>query len=513
MTIPFTRIPEALLVPGQYQEIDKSLAGSTGEIKKVLIVACKSPVGTAPAGVPVRALSDLKAAALFGYGSPAAILAKIFLELNKTEECWVLPVDTPEAATPWQKTYKVSVTPVWQGAAAITVNGEKIDAAAIAAGSSVSEAAAAIIARINSELWLPVEAEVGGGGSFTVKSTVAGTGGNFNTVTIESEGAGLTVSETAVIPGTQTANIKPLFKNLGNVRYHYFIYDFSDAANLAALGEELDSRFGALRQIGGRAFTALSGEIENPGEPDISAPRSGTSFPYYGYGAKGFIGELDTTVLAQAATVNNPHIVLVPRLTNPRLPGEWAARWCAIACRILADDLAANTYDLTVTGLTSGKELDADTRQTLLMVGIATYRLDTIGNVLIERLVTSYTENTDGGRDSSYLDIQVVETMDAVRTYINAEAKKRFKTWKLAGTEENFGSGAKVMTAGIFRTFLCELYQETFIKEKRWYQDFDEYKASLTVEVKKGSKTRLEYSHQPNLIGQFSIGAGLLQFK
>jgi phage tail sheath gpL-like len=510
MAIPFTQIPDVLLVPGQYQEVDSSLAGSTGEIKKALIIAYKSAGGTAPAGVPVRALSELKAAALFGYGSPAAILAKAFLELNKTEECWVLPVDAPEAATPWRKTYKVTVTTARQGAVTITVNGEKIDAAAIAAGSSAPEAAAAIAARINSEVWLPVEAETGEGGEFTVKSVAAGTGGNFNTVTIASETAGLTVAETAVTPGTQAANIKPLFAKLGNTRYNYFVCDFSDAANIAALGEELTSRFSAPRQIGGRAFIALAGGLENSGEPGPAPRPPGTS---YGYGAAGFIGELDRPVLAQAAMVNNPHIVLVPRLTNPRLPGEWAARWCAIACRILADDPAANTYDLAVSGLTGGLELDADARQTMLAAGIATYRLDAAGNVLIERLVTSYTENTDGGRDTSYLDIQVPETVDAIRAYINAEAKKRYKTWKLAATEENFGSGAKVMTAGIFRSFLCELYQEVFIREKRWCQDFDGYKASLMAEVKKGSKTRLEYSHQPNLIGQFYIGAGLLQFK
>jgi hypothetical protein len=40
----------------------------------------------------------------------------------------------------------------------------------------------------------------------------------------------------------------------------------------------------------------------------------------------------------------------VPRLTNPQLPGERAARWRAIACRILADDPAANTCGLAVTG-------------------------------------------------------------------------------------------------------------------------------------------------------------------
>ena len=487
MAIPFTQIPAVLLVPGQYQEVDNSLAGSTGEIKKTLIIAYKSAAGTAPAGKAVRVLSDLKAAALFGCGSPAAILARAFLELNKIEECWVLPVDAPEAATPWQQTFTVAVTTARQGAAAITINGAKIDAAAIAAGASAAEAAAAIAARINSEVWLPVEAETGEGGAFTVKSVVGGTGGNANTVTIASEAAGVTITAGAVTAGAQAANIKPLFAALGSVRYNYVIYDFSDAANIAALGEELLSRYGAMRQIGGRAFVALSGEIGGASEPGA--------------------------VLAQAEAVNNPHIVLVPRLEDPRLPGEWAARWCAVACRILADDPAANTYDLTVTGLASGRELDADTRQTLLMAGIATYRLDTAGNVLIERLVTSYTENTDGGRDTSYLDIQVTETVDAVRTYINAEAKKRFKTWKLASTDESFGSGAKVMTAAVFRSFLCELYQMIFIQEKRWCQDFDGYKSSLIVEVKAGSKTWLEYSHQPNLIGQFYIGAGLLQFK
>jgi phage tail sheath gpL-like len=475
------------LVPGQYREVDSSLAGTAGEIKKALIIAYKSAEGTAPAGTPVQALSDLKAASLFGYGSPAAIPAKIFLELNRIEECRVLPVDAPEAATTRQKSYTVSVTAAQQGAAAITVNGRRIDAAAIAAGATAGDVAAAIVARINGEIWLPVEAEIGDGGAFTVKSVVAGTGGNANRVTITGEADGVTITGGTTTLGTQTANVKNLLKALGNVRYNYFVFDFDDADNIAALGAELSGRFGAMRQIGGRAFVALSGDIGGVSEPG--------------------------TVLAQAEMINNPHIVLVPRLKNPHLPGEWAARWCAVACRILADDPAANTYDLVVTGLTSDMEVDADTRQILLTAGIATYRTDTTGNVLIERLVTSYTENTDGGRDTSYLDIRVPETVDAVRTYINAEAKKRYKTWKPASTEENFGSGAKVMTAGIFRSFLCELYRAVFIKEKRWRRDFDGYKNSLIVEVKKGGKTWLEYIHRPNLIGQFYIGAGLLQFK
>jgi len=250
---------------------------------------------------------------------------------------------------------------------------------------------------------------------------------------------------------------------------------------VAALAAELDDRFTATRQIGGRAFVAVSGDIE--------------------------------AALERVSAVNNPHIVLVPRMENPQMPGEWAARWCAAAGRVLADDPAANTHGLAVPGLSSEKELDLDDRQALLMAGVATFRTDAMGNVLIERLVTSHTENADGGRDTSFLDIQVPETVDAVRTHINAEARRRFGRWKLASTDENFGSGAKVMTAGVFRSFLCELYQEVFVKQRRWCQDFDGYKDSIVVGLKPGSKTRLEYSHSPNLIGQFYIGAGLLQFR
>ncbi|GAB6392736.1 MAG: phage tail sheath protein [Treponematales bacterium] len=487
MAVPFKQIPAALLVPGQYQEIDNSLAGSVGDIKKALIIAYKSEAGTAVAGVPLRVLSDLKAAELFGCGSPAALLAKAFLELNKVEECWVLPVAEPQAGQKWQKGFTVSASAAQDGAVNIIINGTAIEAAAVTAGSDAEAIAAAIVARINSETSLPVEAEAGEDGAFHVKSVVRGTGGNRNSVTIESEAAGVSIAEGAVTQGTQVANIQPLFAGLGGVRYDYIVFDFDDPANIAALAAELDSRYRAMRQIGGRAFVALSGEIGSPTEAG--------------------------SVLEQAETVNNPHLALIPRLQNPQLPGEWAAKWCAVASRILADDPAANTYDLQVPGLLAGEEVDADTRQVLLTAGVATWRLDSTGNVLIERLVTSYTENTDGGRDTSYLDIQVAETVDAVRTYINAMAKKRFATWKLASTEENFSAGAKVMSPGVFRSFLAELYSEVFIKEKQWCQDFDAYKSSIIVEVKAGSKTRLEYSHQPNLIGQFYIGAGLLQFK
>ncbi|MDR2923512.1 MAG: phage tail sheath subtilisin-like domain-containing protein [Treponema sp.] len=485
MPIPIRQIPAALLVPGHYQEIDNSLAGSQGDIKKALMIGYKLATSEAENGKPASVLSAAKAHQLFGCGSPAAIMAETFLALNKVEELHVLPIPEPEAGTAWKKQFAVSGYAADGGAVRIAVNGRNFEAA-IAAGANAEAVAAAITARINAEITLPVMAEADGN-VVAVLANVKGTAGNNNSVFVAPLASGVSVEETAAIAGTDVTDIKPFLKGLGEVRYNFIASDFDDAGNIRASSDELESRYGAMRQIGGRMYIALSGEL----------------------GSKTDAG----TMLAKAGGANSPHIVLVPRSVNPELPCVWAAAWCAAACRILADDPAANTYDTKIAGLIGGMEFDSGERQKLLEAGIATYRLDAAGSVLIERLVTSYTENADGGRDTSYLDVQVSETVDAVRTYINAEAKKRFKDWKLSGTEENFGSGAKVMSPGVFRSFLAELYSEAFIKAFQWCQDFDGYKKSIVVEIKKGSKTRLEYKHQPSLIGQFYIGAGLMQFK
>lgn len=486
MAIAFTQIPAGLLVPGQYQEIDNSLAGETGDIKTALIVGVKTKTGKAQAGVPVNVVSASQAAEACGYGSPAAIMAASFLSINKTERLYVLPIDEPVAGTAWKKEYTVESVNAGAGSVMLNINGRGVWAQ-VTAGLTVDKIAAAIVAACNGLENNPIEATADGAGKITFSSIYKGVAGNKNTLEVKSLAAGVTVKAGTKTDGTGVADLSKLAEMLGAKRWNYTVFDFDDEASIKVLAEELESRYSATRQIGGRAFVALSGKIG-------SASEAGS-------------------ILAQAAKINSPHICLIPRGEAVSLPCEWASRFAASACRILADDPSANTYDTKVAGLAAAGEYDFDTRQKLLEAGVATWRLDPTGNVLIERLVTSYTENTDGGRDTSYLDIQVVETVDAVRTYINAEAKKRFKTWKLASTDENFGAGAKVMTPGIWRSFLADLYQTVFIGQKNWCQDFESYKASILVEVKAGSKTRLEYRHRPVLIGQFLVGAGLNQFK
>lgn len=490
MAIAFTEIPEALLVPGQYQEIDNSLAGTVSDVKRALMVGTMSASGTAQTGKAVQVRNADKAKILFGNGSPAAIMAAGFLKHNTTEELWVLPIAEPEAGTKWSRTFAVSASNAAAGNVTVTVNGKELSAA-VSDGATASDVASAITAAINGTENSPVEAEVitdseSGTVSVKLSSVVKGITGNFNTVEIKANAGGVSVSAQDAVPGTLSPEIEGSLKALGSARYHYIASEFADSKNVKAMADELNDRYTALRQIDGRCFIALSGELGD--------------------------ASTENTMLCSAQSVNCPHIVLVPRGKSVQHPCVWAAAWCAKLSRRLSDDPAANTTDTEINDLIA-EEYSFDDRQALLENGICTYRIDASGSLLIERAVTSYTENSDGARDTSYLDIQVVETVSAIRTYINQLARKRFKAWKLARTEENFGAGSKVMTPGVWRSFLAEVYQSHFIQEVQWCQDFESYKDSILVEVKAGSKTRLEYRHRPVLIGQFYIGAGLNQFQ
>ncbi|MGL4987606.1 MAG: phage tail sheath subtilisin-like domain-containing protein, partial [Treponemataceae bacterium] len=395
--------------------------------------------------------------------------------------------------TRWQKEFIVTGSASKAGLVTVSVNG-KTGSIAINDQSSSEQVVSAITSVINGLDNCPVDATANEN-TLSITSLINGITGNFNKVFVESSVAGITIEEGETIEGEGTVDLKSILSQLDETRFNFIATELSDEINLKSLALELTSRYSATRQIGGRAFACLRGEV----------------------------GDLSTqgTIIFEAAKQNNPHLVLLPQVDSktPRgtavdaveLPCVFASSWLSVICRILCDDPSANTLDTTITDIT-GVDLDFDSRQFLLENGVCTYRRDTTGTLLIERLVTSYTENTDGEKDTSYLNLQVVETVDAVRTRINSEARKRFKTWKLSKTAENFGSGSKVMSPSVWRSFLAEMYQHTFIQELNWCQDFESYKNSIVVEVKADSKTRLEYIHQPVLIGQFYIAAGLNQF-
>lgn len=462
MATQFTQIPDVLLVPGNYQEIDNSLAGTTSDLKKILIVGTYVASALVVENKPVRITSKAKASELFGFGSPLAMMSASYLESNKnvSHEVYALPIQANGIA--YSEKFTLTGSFSSDGQVIVNIN--------------------SLITKV-----LVKKTDTAEGGVLDLVSVAKGTDGIQISFDSEDNGLKIVASDKVESKLTLTANWKEIFENLGNTRYNYIVCGLSDVDTLKAWSEELESRYSALRQIGGRMFAYLSGVVGD--------------------------AITENSIIHKAEKINSPHIVLLPYHGILSTPYSFVSKIACEAIDKLAIDPASNTYNLKVSNLVVKKDIETSERELLLQSGVATWITDAQGYVCIERLVTSYTTNSEGERDTSYLDIQVVETVDAIRTYINSEAKKRFKGWKLANTEENFGAGAKVMTPGVWKSYLAELYKSVFMSEKQWVQDFENYKDSLKAEVKQGSKTRLEYIHSPILIGQFYQSCGLNQFK
>lgn len=485
MAINFTQIPDTLLVPGMYQEIDNSLAGESTEIKKILLVGlCKE--SAKEKNTPVRVVSAMRAAEVFGYGSPLAVLCENYISQNKSEhEIYALGIE--ENGTAFQEKIKITAAQTEAGFIRIRIN-EKHSDVMFSKTDTAENIASGITASVNTIFNSPLEASVDETekNMVLVKSVVKGHEGIKITFETE-EKISFERSERAEAKLLPVANWKTIFETLSSIRYNFVLFGFEDKDSLKAWESELEDRYSALRQIGGRLFTTLSGAVGD--------------------------STIEGSIIAKAEKANSPHVVILPHTDLQCLPSSFLARIACVAIDALSKDPSANTFGLTVPGLSETKMINAKEREALLFAGVATWTLDAQNTVCIERLVASYKKNADGERDTSYLDIQVTETVDAIRTSINTETKKRFKGWKLASTEENFGSGAKIMSAGVWKAFLADMYKTVFMTDKGWAQDFETYKKSLFTEVKKDSKTRLEYKHSPVLIGQFYQAIGLNQFK
>lgn len=496
MKIDFNQIPDNLLVPGQYQEIDNSLAGTRTEIKRILLIGSFLSTGTAENGVIERITSINKAGEKFGYGSMLAVMCEQFLSINKNDELYALPIS--DNGTAYSQTYKIALTEANQiGNIKIKINTAEINISVVKEDTAET-IAGKISASVNTIFNLFVNASAGeeandNGWDITFNALNKGEYGIILSIESDNSKITFTAGNKTDAANSPISDWKPYFNAMGETRYNYIINAFNDENTLKKFTEELESRYSATRQIGARMFAYLQGEIGDTSESN--------------------------SIVSRASKINSPHICFIPiiktenSINTNELWITFLTKIAAVAVTELINDPSSNTLGLEVSGISTNRSLSFEERQTLLIGGIATYNTDAQGNVLIERLVTSYTTNSEGARDTSYLDIQVVETIDAIRTYINNEAKTRFKGWKLSNTNEDFGAGAKVMNAEVWTSFLCELYQSVFMNEKAWTQDFQSYKESITAQVKSGTKTWLEYVHKPILIGQFYIGAGLNQFK
>lgn len=484
--IAFNSIPIDVRTPGQYLEIDNSKAvrGLPSMQRRMLFIGCKLATGTAAANTLYRINSPAEAALLFGRGSVLQEMLTAARAANLESDIWAMGMVDNAAGVQATKTVTLTGPATQAGTISLYINGRKITAG-VSLGDTATVVATALAAAVTAVLDAPVTAAAAAGvitltakhkGQFTSDIDV-----RVNYYPDEVLPGGLTAAVADGVAGSGNPDVAAALAAISLEAYYTICTPFNDAANLVKLEAELNSRWGGMDMRTGHLFIGL----------------------------KGTHAALTTFGSAR----NSPHSSVVGVKSAPTPCYIYAAVLAAVCEFSGAIDPARPFQTLGLPGVLPPALADRFTRQErdlLLRDGISTFTVDQGGNVLIERVVTTYQVNAYGIDDVSYLDLETKWTVDYMRFAFRARIALRFPRHKLADNGTSFAPGQAVATPNIIRGELLDVARQLEIAGI--LEGFSQFKDDLIVVRSQVDTGRVNCILPPNVVNQFRVFAASVQF-
>ena len=486
MSVSFNGIPSNLMTPGVYFEFDNAYASANNPAFKMLAFGQKLTAGTAADNIPLNVTSVEQSKTWFGDGSMIARMCQAMLSANQHIDLWAIPVSdgsTVKAGGSLKSPPNAS----HNGVLNIKIGGDIVKVV-VTQGDTPAQVATATAAAVQANGSLLVSAAVDGSDNTKTNLTAKNGGALGNDIAVSADFAA-SIAPTAptltiVQPtgGSGSPTLTSAISAMADVWYNWIAFPYNDATSLTAIEAELLDRWGPMRQIGGRAFTAYRGN------------------------------HTDTATFGNGR--NSLHVVAMGANESPQPPYLWSATLAAVASKLLSIDPARPLQTALLPGIQSPAHASRWTqpeRNTLLQDGISTFKSNVDDTVSIERIVTMYQTNDSGFEDDSYQDIQTLETLERIRFEQRAYIASTYPRHKLADDGTDYPPGQAIVTPSIIKGELISLYQR-FI-DLGWVEDLAGYTSSLIVEINSSDANRMDVRDVPNIINQFRVLAGKTQFK
>lgn len=485
MSISFTQFPLNFNVPGIYAEY--SNAGNAGAAaalpQKILVLGQMLDAGTATPEVPVLAVSDDQAGQLAGRGSMLHHLVRTALQASAGIPVWMMPLEDDGAGTASTRTITVATAPSAAGTIALYVGGRRYQVG-VASDDEEADVATAIAAAINADDLRHVDAEAELA-EVTLTARNAGVdAGNIscivNRYSDERLPASLTLTISALTPGTGNPALTSAITALSNIWYPSITQPYTDATNVAAVVAELERRNGPIPQIEAVAFTAVSDTVQN--------------------------------LLTAAASHNSPFVCLGDAGDYLSPPWLWGASACGVQASLAQTDPALPEQTTVMPGLVAKAESERRSitdRQTLLAGGVATSIVDGGGLVRAERFATTYRTNAFGVPDRSRFDICHTRLWAQTRFGLRSRFSTKYAQYKLG---KNGSTGPRVMTPALAASELIAFYKGYV--DLGWYEGgeaFEQFKRELRTEIDATDPNRLNALFPPDFMNQLRVTAALVQ--
>jgi phage tail sheath gpL-like len=485
--IVFNDIPNSIRTPFTYLEFDASKAG--GGLPqfptKLLVIGQRLATGTYPALVPQLITSSDQARIGFGAGSQLHHMIQRVRDNNAYTETYAIGVDDLAAGVKAAWTIDLTGTvPTESGLLALYIGGRRVQSR-VKPGETADVVATNLLAAINLDADLPVTA-TRTGAVVSLTAVNAGEGGNeidLRTAYFPGERlpGGIAILITQTVVGAGNPDLTTILAAIGGEHYEFLISPWTDPANMAVLDDWLLTVSGPTVMREAIAFTAR----------------------------RGTLAQLSTW----GSTRNNQFVSCLGFNKSPSPAYEWAAAYGAVAAFHLPIDPARPIHTLALKGLLppiSGDRFRQDEQNILLYDGIATFMVSGDGRVQIQREITTYQKNAWGQQDAAWLDVQTPATLSFLRKDIRFLIESKFPRHKLADNGTRILAGQPIVTPDLLKD---ELIARALLWEALGLvENIDLFKREIVVERDAADRNRVNALIPTNLVNQFRVFAGQLQF-
>lgn len=493
MPISLNGIPDSIRTPGQYIGINNSRAvsGAPAKPHKCLIIGQKTTAGTVAALTPVAISSDKSGDGFFGARSQLAAMCRAFKKANRFTEVYAMAQDDGGGSTAGTKTLTVTGPATADGVIYGLLGGREFQVV-VKNGDTANTIATNINTQIQGLAYYPYAPFTSGVATNVVTLTQAnkGTIGNgydvrFNYGMGQAFPAGVSVAVAAGVTGAVDPDLQAALDVIDGEQYDTIIVSHRDSTNIAKLGNYLTTQWGPMIMKEGMGYAAVVGT-----QSAMTAIGNALNF-------------FPICVLEIGGVVNG----------SPTPTWEAAATFGAVCAFEATVDPARPLQDIVLPGILPpaiADRFNRDERDIILTDGLATHVVDPAGNVRLERAITTYQTNSLGIPDPSYLDSETPRTLAQLRFEVRAMIELKYPRHKLADDGTIIPPGQAVVTPGTIRAEIIGLARSRW--EGRWIEGMAQFKADLLVERNITDRNRVDSRIVPDLINQFRVFAGELQY-
>jgi len=486
--IPFLTIPLDWRVPGAYIEIDhtKAVRGLPVMSHKMLILGQRLSTGTVAAGVLTRVSRKEDGVNYYGRGAMIAQQIDAVMKVNPYTECWALALDDLEAGVAAAKTITFTGSPTESGTLYLYIGGRRLHVGVLAAA-TVTDIATAVAAAINADLDGAVVA-TSAMGVITATARHKGIEGNdidfrVNYYTGEFLPKGLTVAFASAVTGTGNPDVAAAIVAMSTMNPYTILCAWTDTANIVALENELQGRWGGMDMRAGHVF----------------AHKNGTYAALAAYGS----------------VRNSAHDTVTGLNKSPTLPWVISAQFGAVVEFSGANDPAVPFRSLRLPDVLAPVEADrfTDTERNLLLHdGISTIIFDQSGAAMIEQVVTTYQQNSFGMEDVSLLKLNTKWTVDYMRYAFRFAVLRDYPRHKLAGDDvlNRIQPGQPIATPKLIRNTLIAAAMQ--LEMVGLLENVEQFIKDLIVVRSTSDVNRVNAIIPPDTVNQFDVFAAAVQY-